>query len=156
MVYLLEKERLKKLNLRLNCRLLRKRYIHINITTLCQFNLLQSLNDNKKNSLGWRRPSDAPNGYETKPHVFKYNSVCSDYSQYAIKFSRSLIIADFLYFWYRPWYSNECTRRLHVSYLGSLYFVWFLSKAKAKIFSLKRYWRCLLCLLPWKNFTFQK
>ena len=59
-----------------------------------------------------------------KPKLFENPSLGLNSSKYAIIFSQSLIITDFLfYFWNRRWYSEEYTRRLHyIAYLGSVSF----------------------------------
>ena len=59
-----------------------------------------------------------------KPKLFENPSLFLNSSKYAIIFSQSLIITDFLfYFWNRRWYSEEYTRRLHyIAYLGSVSF----------------------------------
>ena len=70
-----------------------------------------------------------------KPKLFENPSLCLNSSKYAIIFSQSLIITDFLfYFWNRRWYSEEYTRRLHyIAYLGSVsFFLNFYCKQKPR------------------------
>ena len=65
-------------------------------------------------------------------NLFANALLCLDFLQYAIILFQSLINEDFLYFWDRPWYSDECASRLHyIPYLGNLDFVYLLSQAKA-------------------------
>ena len=63
------------------------------------------------------------NSIWNKPNLITTASLCSDFSQYAMMFSQSLINADFFYFWDKPWCSDEFSWRLHcIPYLGSLGF----------------------------------